>query len=93
MSAADAMRAEVRGSETTSIQRDEAGGAGGANRSAAEALRARLAGRSAPTPAKEAMALPLVDSQGRAAPGAFGRKASGADALPEGNRIPKQTQR
>lgn len=74
------------------------------NQSVADALRARLMGRAAPAasaaaPAaaagggRQAVALPLVDASGRAAPGAFGRKTAGADALPEGNRIPKQTQR
>lgn len=74
------------------------------NQSVADALRARLMGKAPPggqgsaaspgqRAGREAVALPLVDAHGRAAPGAFGRKTAGADAVPEGNRIAKQTQR
>ena len=72
----------------------------GGNFGAAAALRARLLGGKAPEgaaadtsgarggikgPRKETIALPLVDSQGRAAPGAFGRERAGAGGFPTCN--------
>lgn len=71
----------------------------GDNRSTAAAIRARLMGRAVPTIAppassqaqqgtsggrKEVVQLPLVDASGRAARGAFGREAAGANAQTTG---------
>ncbi len=94
-SVAEALRNRLRGSATAG---DTSGVAATGNKSVADALRARLAGKvhnAAPSAEQrvERVVLPMVDSQGRAAPGAFGRKTAGADAVPEGNRIPKAVQR
>lgn len=76
----------------------------GGNAAVAAALRARLTGRPAPTAppappaevqkireAPEAVALPLVDAAGRAAPGAFGRETAAAKAA--GVRPSKRVER